>query len=314
MSILRIILALLLLGLCPASPTLAQDSAEYASVIKQAVAEFDAGSWLEARILFQRAHALNPNARTWRSLGLTAFELRRYVDAVAELEASLVDTRKALSEKQRKEVQELLLRAREFIAVYKVNVAPQEAQVEVDGEPVTLTDGQLFLDPGTHTVVVRAPGYVEEKKELQINEPRREQLTIELRVAGAPETEASATASAPEAPVEQEQTPPKRRRVWTWVLGGTAVAAGLVGAGLGVGALNKNGEYEDKDCGSSPECSDLKSSGQALQLGANVSFGVAGALLAGSVIAWFLEGRSSEHAPKTALYLTPWSAGVRGRF
>lgn len=76
-------------------------TAEYDDAIRRAIEEFDAGHWGEARALFRRAHEISPNARTWRGLGITAFELRRYVDAVSELEAALTNTLKPLTEKQR---------------------------------------------------------------------------------------------------------------------------------------------------------------------------------------------------------------------
>ncbi len=286
-----------------------QGSAEYTKVIKQAVTEFDAGNWLEARVLFQRAHALSPNARTWRSLGITAFEMRRYVDAIAELEGALADNRKPLTEQQRKEVQDLLNRARAFVAVYQVTVAPQEAEVIVDGQPAMLKDGQLYLDPGHHVVTVRAPGYLEERKDLRIDEPRRDELTIELKVANQSESEAEPAKAAAHTTSPSEPRA-RKPRIWTWVLGGTAVAAGAVAVGLRVGAVNKHDEYKNCEMG----CGSLSSKGQSLEVGSMVTFGVAGAALAGAVVAWFLEGRSPSESPRTALYMTPWGAGVRGKF
>jgi hypothetical protein len=302
-----------LLALLSTASTRADDSAEYTRVIKEAVVEFDNGNWIEARVLFQRAHALNPNARTWRSLGLTAFELRRYVDAIAELEAALAEQRKPLNDKARAEVTQLLQRAREFVAVYRVSVQPEGAEVIVDGKSTSLRDGQLFLDPGSHSVIVRAPGYLEQRQDLKIDEPRREQLSIELKVAGVEEpqdTEAPVATAAPAAPAPA-QTEARRPRVWTWVLGGAAVATGAVGLGLGLAAGSKNDDFKacESDCGS------LKSKGQGLQLGANVSYGVAGGLLVGAVVAWFVEGkRSSTETPRTSFYVHPWGAGLHGRF
>src|SRR5690606_22822799 len=129
-----------------------------------------------ARVYFKKAHDLNPNARTWRSLGITAFELRRYVDAIAELEAALADGRKPLSNKDRADVQKLLARARQLVAVYQVAIDPPDAEVLVDGDPASLDDGKLYLDPGEHSVVVRAPGYLEERKRLRVDEPTQASL------------------------------------------------------------------------------------------------------------------------------------------
>src|SRR5688572_7233282 len=67
-------------------------SAGYDDLIKRAIVEFDNSHCAEARALFRRAHELSANARTFRGLGITAFELRRYLEASAELKASLDDS------------------------------------------------------------------------------------------------------------------------------------------------------------------------------------------------------------------------------
>src|SRR5690349_15250674 len=63
--------------------------AEYERAIDSGIAEFQQGNYVEAREQFARAHALVPNARTLRSLGMVEFELRNYVDAVTYLEGAL---------------------------------------------------------------------------------------------------------------------------------------------------------------------------------------------------------------------------------
>src|SRR3954468_5859705 len=73
---------------------LAQDPAEtpqYRSLLEEAVAEYDARRYEEARALFRRAHDLSPNARTMRGIGMASFELREYVEALRALEGALVD-------------------------------------------------------------------------------------------------------------------------------------------------------------------------------------------------------------------------------
>ena len=51
---------------------LAQEDAEaqYKQLIQQALGEFRRQNWPEARVLFRRAHALSPNARTLRGMGV----------------------------------------------------------------------------------------------------------------------------------------------------------------------------------------------------------------------------------------------------
>ncbi|MEY4512912.1 MAG: hypothetical protein RLZZ450_5034 [Pseudomonadota bacterium] len=62
-----------------AVPVLAQDRLEvpgYRETIAEALIEYEAHNYLEARTLFERAHKLYPNARTLRGLAVVAFELR----------------------------------------------------------------------------------------------------------------------------------------------------------------------------------------------------------------------------------------------
>jgi hypothetical protein len=298
-------------------PSARAQDAEFNDVIKRAVTEFDQAHWEEASALFRRAHELNASARTWRGLGLTSFELRRYVDAIAELEAALADPRKPLTSQQRKEVETVLGRAREFVSVYRVRVVPAEAQVLVDGRPASLADGALFLYPGPHTVVVRASGYEERREDVRAAAGVTDELSIELSVAGPPPDAAPDTAE-PEAGTPQPAQPAarSRRRIWTWALGGAAVAAGATALGLGIATKGK--EDDLGRCNDAPEetsCQPIADKGRSLQLGTNLSAGLAGAFLVGAVTAFFLEGRRRPAEEKRAeLLFSPTAMALRGRF
>jgi tetratricopeptide (TPR) repeat protein len=293
-------------------PAHAQD-ADFNDVIKRAVVEFDQGHWEEASALFRRAHEQNPSARTWRGLGLTSFELRRYVNAIAELEAALADPRKPLTNQQRKEVETVLARAREFVSIYRVRVLPSEAEVIVDGHPAALNQGQLFLDPGPHTLLVRASGYQERREDLRAAAGVKDELSIELSVTG-PAEDGPLEAAAPAEPRPDAPSPPqRRRRVWTWVLGGASVAAGAAAIGLGVATDAKSEDF--RQCGATPDCQDIADKGKSLQLGTNLSIGLAGAFLVGAVTAFFLEGRARPAEEKRAqLLLSPSAIALRTRF
>lgn len=295
----------------------ADDATEFNDVIKRAVTEFDSGNWEEASALFRRAHELNPSARTWRGLGLTSYELRRYVDAIAQLEAALADPRKPLTTAQRKEVDTVLKRAREFVSVYRVKVVPAEAEVLVDGRPASLSEGQLFLDPGPHTVVVRAPGYEERRADVRAAAGTKDELSLELTVAGQPEEpqQVAQPVDSTPAPVEQAPAEP-RRRIWTWALSGATVVAGATALGLG---LATNGKEDDLNkCNKSEDrsgCKSIANKGESLQLGTNLTLGLTGAFLVGAVTAYFLEGRDRSNNDKhVRLDVHPTGILVHGRF
>jgi hypothetical protein len=270
-----------------------QDIAAYTSIIDSAIVEFGQGHWEEAYALFRRAHELNPSARTWRGLGISAFELRRYVEAIADLEASLVDPRKPLTPEQREQVKRVIQRAREFVSVYRVRIKPDSAEVIVDGKPAALKEGQLHLDPGPHTIVVRASGYEEHRTELRAGAGNEEELSLELSLMGDDEQTIEKRAAADTSPIRSERTT-RRRRVWTWTLAGASVAAAAVATGL---RLRVNGVADEYGycIQDSASCNQIKSRGERFL---NASYGtaaVAGALFAGAVVAFFVE--SEKRAP-----------------
>jgi hypothetical protein len=64
-----------------------------------------------AREELRRAHAIFPNARTLRGLGMVEFELRSYVQSVQLLEQALAASVKPLDGKLRTDTEALLARA-----------------------------------------------------------------------------------------------------------------------------------------------------------------------------------------------------------
>lgn len=75
LALARRLCAVALLAVCVwPSVTRAQasDSSEYEQLVDKGIAEYRAGHWEESRSLFEQAHAINPNARTLRGLGLAA--------------------------------------------------------------------------------------------------------------------------------------------------------------------------------------------------------------------------------------------------
>ena len=125
----------------------------YSEAISQALRELEATNYPEAREEFQRAHALFPNARTLRGLGLVEFELRNYGESVRRLEEALASTVKPLDDKLRAETDALLARARRYLGEVHVDVEPSVATVIVDGTRVELgPENSMLLEVGEHTV------------------------------------------------------------------------------------------------------------------------------------------------------------------
>jgi hypothetical protein len=238
----------------PAREQSKEDGA-YKDLIDQALTEFKLKNWPEARVLFRRAHELNPNARTLRGLGVVSFEMRDYQQAVQHLSAALVDGRQPLTDVQRSECDGLLARSRTFVGSYTLRLEPGAAQVTLDGSALVRDQDGLVLVPfGEHTLRGVAAGYQDGMLRVQVQGGERSELMLSLLPAGAAPVAAIPPPMAPmvanrELPAASEPASPaplrdeKRGFIggglrYTWiavgvgaVFGGAAVAFWYAGQG-----------------------------------------------------------------------------------
>lgn len=181
------IAALLSSFVVPCTAQEAEDPA-YRQAIDDATESYSNGLFDEALASFRVAHRINPSARTWRGLGMTNFEQRRYTKAFAALRNALDDKRKPLTDEQRTETQALLTRASNYIAAFTLQFEPPTAALEVDGLPVELEGGVLFLDLGEHQLVLRAKDYAMRTLKLVVEGGERITLPIVLDPLTPPPT------------------------------------------------------------------------------------------------------------------------------
>jgi hypothetical protein len=215
----------------------ASDAAEdpaYRKAIKEGLAEYAALHFEEARSLFRRAHDISPNARTFRGIGMTSFELRDYVAAVRNLSAALKDSRKPLSSEQRKNAQDLLERSRMLVDVYSLTVSPRNARVLIDGRAPELdSEGTLLLDVGLHNLEVSAPGMLMRSLSINVRGGERKDLSVTLErpfVGRAQPTNAAALRQDTQA--KSSPAVASNRAATGWLLAGGGAA--LLAAGFGV--------------------------------------------------------------------------------
>jgi tetratricopeptide (TPR) repeat protein len=186
----------------------------YRELVAEAVREYTAHHFAEARALFHRAHRLYPNARTFRGLGAAEFELRNYGESVHCLEQALASTVRPLDPELRARTERLLVRARGFVARLQLSIQPASTIAMVDGVPV-VGAREILLEVGDHTVEFRAPGYLPERRKLTVHggELRDLHVVLTLRVDGQP------SARAPSRPALYKSP-------WLWA-GVGVVAAGV---------------------------------------------------------------------------------------
>ena len=295
----RVALLLVLVG--PMGVAAAEESttsdadARYRSTLKDALAEYDAGHFEEARVLFRRAHEINPNARTLRGIGMASFELRDYVAAVRTLSAALVETRKALNAEQRTHAQGLLERSRMYVDIYTLKISPADARLLIDGRaPDTEPDGTVLLGFGSHNIEASKPGFVLRTMAVNVRGGERKELamTLERKSAGRPGEPGAPEADQTSSPPESVHNPLPEKVVRASQGGGNSGAAWFLTAGgaalLSAGAaslwLVENNEL--KSCHNPPAtegpCNNESTitSRRNLAIGATVATGAAAITLA----------------------------------
>jgi hypothetical protein len=247
MSRWRVIFGCLAITLvCVPLPTSAQvlvDSPRYTATIREALAEFEDGHFPEARALFQRAHELQPSARTLRGLGISAFELREYEDATVRLEEALASTVKPLDGKLRSDTESLLHRTYGFVGRYVLGLEPHFAQLLVDGAETDVRAGQrLLLSIGRHQLEARAPAYESDRRTLDVTGGENVGLSFTLtQIPVAPivtvplaPTALQVVQAAPAAAPARADEPrrPLYKNPWLWTGVVVVVAAIVIGASV----------------------------------------------------------------------------------
>lgn len=223
--------------------------AGYDHAIDQAVAEFAASHWEEARALFLEAHALFANARTLRGIGMSSYELRDYPEAVRTLDEALASSIRPLTAEQRTQVTELRDRAAALVGRYEVPAAPAGARFYLDGVHVEIAEGwpaspgHVLLGVGEHQVAIR----MEDGRSTSARVVVRAHTDSVLDIAAlAPEpTESTPTQNTtpPPPPPSYAAVPPAPASTGSdptpWIVMGVGLGVAVVGAVLlGVGAAD----------------------------------------------------------------------------
>jgi hypothetical protein len=293
-----------------AAPAAAQeaDPPEYAGLIDGALAEFQAGRWAEARALFQRAHAILPNARTLRGIGMAAFEMADYPAAADALEDALASEARPLTDEQREQVTTLLGRARLLIGRFVVPAASEDVRLSVDGVVTTpgggwpASAGVIELGVGTHEVVMRdRDGHT---SRVRVVVRGGEETGLEL----SPPSGATSSGSSQGGEGGGGDVTP-------WILAGVGAGVAIAGGVLyGVGAADIT-RVNNSTVGTE------WSSVSGVYDSAPILTGVGLAALIGGLgvavvgVGWGIaEAGSSDEGPRARVRLGPLGASVEGRF
>jgi hypothetical protein len=295
--------------------------ASYDELIRRGLQEFSLGHWSEAKVFFANAHAVRPNARTLRSLGLTSYEARSYVEAIAFFEQAMSNEQQPLTKGMRDECSRLLAQARQFTSRARIEVEPANALLQIDDKPAQLgADGIALLDPGPHQILAQAPGF--EPLAHSVNANGGEALNVRLRLSPIAQASDIAAAQAtpfieppPEAtspPASSNSSDSTAQALGPWIViagsGAVAVAGGIF---LGVAVADKS---HAEHPGADPIWSDVQGATKQGRTFFPVGFALLGAGLAGVAagFAWKYWPSSTERAGTASLTLVPGGFVVSG--
>lgn len=290
----------------------------YQAAIDEAVRALRGHDLAGAEASFQRAHALQPSARTLRGLAAVALEAERYAEADRLLRAALADSRKPLTPEQRKEAEQTLTRLKVEVARVFVLTSPDDAVLTIDGAPVVREpDGALVLTPGTHALGVSAPGHLPHEERIALAggsvltlRPMLRAVVSEPPVAASVAPIVTPNEDAPVPPPTGETSP---RRRWAWPTIG--VASAIAGGGVALLALARReaARVEDAASGSHWTARHERAQTRAPRyLAAGVALGAVGlsGLALGSWLLWKGERRDAQ----VGLSVAPRGASLGGVF
>ncbi|AUX40718.1 hypothetical protein SOCE26_021190 [Sorangium cellulosum] len=188
-----------------------------------------AGKWADAHAAFLAAWSLKPHYQIASNLGVACLKVGKPRDAAEYLTRYLREA-PATKVKERQLAEASLREARAKVAAITVQVAPEGAEVTVDGAIVgqaPLAD-PVFLDPGQHEVGAKLDGYEPQARSIAAAAGATETVLLELPRKA--EVAAVRPAPGPRVPPTSTGSRDGRR---TAILVGGGVATG-VGAAAGV--------------------------------------------------------------------------------
>ncbi|MDC3962509.1 PEGA domain-containing protein [Polyangium jinanense] len=277
------------------------------------------GRWAEARERYMRSLALKRAPLTLYSLGVANREIGRLVEALESFRAFLVeaDLQNAANKPYEQPARDAIIALEKRVGRLDIRIAPAAPpalSVRVDGAevPQAALGVPRIVDPGEHTIVVRAQGYREATTKAKVGEGEQTAVTVTL-VRIAPK--GPGPGPGPVKPPGGGTPPivPEKPVAPIFLLAGGAVA---FASGLTVGLIGVQ-KASDAPVQDGPEAALAR----RLALAGDI-VGSAGILAAGAGLAMLLLGKppdppaeSSESSEVSVQpFVTPTGFGLVGRF
>jgi hypothetical protein len=216
----------------------------------------------------------------------------------------------------------------------KVDPADANTQVLVAGTPIpsALLGVERPTDPGTHEVVISAPGYLEQRTTVTLAEGGTQELAIKLEkdpnaVAEQPPAPPPAPIAPAPLPAPAADTGPKKNNTLAYVALGVGGAGMIVGGITGFLALGKKSDLECQGNKCPLSQKDTLDSAKTMATVSTVGFAVGFVGIGAGVVLLLTGGGGSSNAsleaPKVARHrggvqVGPWfgaeQAGLQGTF
>lgn len=268
---------------------------------------FRQGDFQAAQRAFEDAYRAVPNPVVLLSISECQVRNEDFVGALATLRQYLAEKPNA---PDRAQVESQIANLEAKPGSVSIESAPAGAVIWVDGENTGyLTPNEISVRAGKHKVSLSASGYqnIEESVDVAIGSRQRLNLTL---VAEAPPPVAEPVAET--APVEEpiQTTGERHGTPAVWASMAVAGVTAITGTALGIVALKKDSEYDDKPSKA------LQKKGDKLALFADVNFGIA--IVAGvtAAVLYLTSGQSEapqEQAWTVAPEVSPSEVGLAGR-
>jgi hypothetical protein len=263
--------------------------AEYEEALSAALTAHARGDYEAARLFMERAHLLEPSARTLRGLGIVAFSQGSYLAAIRHLDAALAAKVRPLSTELRQAVEDLLAQAWANMGRLRVHIEPPGSDFTIDGgAPDFYAPNTLALTPGVHTLVASAQGRVPYSVRLEVLAGSRESLHVVLPAPPPPQV---IERVAPAGPTRERNPSDAQHPAYTHAARYTLLGVGSVlvvgGAALwGTGRIRLNNLVDAcerrADGGRTEQLAERRYNEKNIQVFATaggVVFGAGGALL-----------------------------------
>lgn len=305
-------LGALALVAAPALPR-ADDVAEAKAHVKRGAELYRAGKWRDAIAEFEAAYRLKPAgalhfnvAQCREKLSEWPGALRAYTDYLREVPDAT--DRVAVRASIGKIEQRLAAAGVQALLVY---TDPPGAAVILDGKRLGTTPFHTVLTPGSYALSLQLDGYEAVKQEIALAVSASRLVDTVLRPAAPPAPVAKPAAPIPQVPLPpppdlRPKPPPapgpgaatkasvprpaERKRVYTWIAAGTAVAAAAAGGYFGWSA-RQDANAVDGVVNDGARSGRLAKDAESKARTANILYAASGAAAAAGVTLFFVEKR-----------------------